>query len=57
MKLDLPTLVVAGAILALAVLNRFGVIGDELAYAGFISVLLGGFVFARRQVCRLECAS
>ena len=57
MKHDIPTLIVAAAIVALAVLNRIEVIGDELAYAGFISVLVSGFVLARREVCRLECAS
>lgn len=56
MKIDIPSLLVGAVILALAILNRFGVIGDELAYAGFISILVGGFAFARRQVCRQECA-
>ena len=54
MKFDIPSALVAGAILAAAALNRFGVIGDELTYAAFISVLVAGFATARRQVCRLE---
>mgnify|MGYP001269233907 CR=1 FL=1 len=56
MKLDIPSLIVAAVILIAAILNRVGVASDDMAYTAFIGVLLVGFAWSRRQVCRTACA-
>ena len=55
MRFDIPSLIVATLILAAAILNRVGIVGDDMAYTAFISVLVIGFAWSRRQVCRTAC--
>ena len=54
MTFDKPSLIVAIAILAVAVLNWAGVLTDDLSYAGFIATLVMGFATSRQEVCRLK---
>ena len=54
MTFDKPSAIVAALILAVALLNRIGVISDDLAYSGFIVVLTLGFAWSRQQACRLK---
>ena len=56
MTFDKPSAGIAVAILMVALMNWMGVLGDELAYSGFIVVLLLGFASARQEVCRLRNA-
>ena len=52
MTFDKYSFVLAAVILLVALANWAGLLGDELAYAGFISALLVGFGSSRRQTCR-----
>ncbi|WP_156169994.1 hypothetical protein [Aurantiacibacter luteus] len=55
MTIDIPSLVLAGAILAVSALASLGGISEEVAQNAFILLPLGAFVWSRRQVCRGEC--
>lgn len=56
MKLDIPSLIVATVILTAAIFNRVGIASDDMTYTAFIAVLVVGFAWSRRQVCRISCS-
>ena len=52
MRFDIPSLVLAAAILLVAALESIGWLPREVAYKGFIMLPLLGFAWSRRQACR-----
>ena len=54
MTIDKPSAIVAALILAVAILNRFAGVSDDVAYSAYIAVLLIGFGWSRQQACRLR---
>lgn len=55
MKIDIPSLILAGAILLVAALLTAGGIGEDAAKNAFILLPLIGFAWSRREACRLRC--
>ena len=56
MKFDKPSLAIGIAILMVALMNYIGALTDDLAFTGFILVLVMGYAKARQEVCRLKSA-
>ena len=56
MKFDKPSLAIGIAILMVALMNYIGALTDDLAYTGFIFVLVMGYATARQEVGRLKSA-
>ena len=55
MTIDIPSLILASAILLVAALLTGGGIGEDAAKNAFILLPLIGFAWSRREACRLRC--
>ena len=60
MRIDIPSVIFAFAILAIAAASSLGLLAADTATAGFILLPTLGFAWSRQQVCKArhgQCAA